>query len=233
MAALSLMEGLNQPDIEDLESQKYAELLALARELGYTYKGNPKKAKVVKFIRQSVACGLAKGKENSTVTFAPDTAAAESSVEAVVPPKYAAAAKTPMPKLASKVRKTPNFTKLHAAEFAKMKSVVDCTARRNILLSTSAAGRSLQTPKSASCIPRLAVKASAAGALQTPKAASRIPRLTVCKAKTVPLREPVRARIDPSQRTAVRQSQARTILGKVRSNRRFDLLMAKRGLVCD
>ncbi|XP_075557038.1 uncharacterized protein LOC142589517 [Dermacentor variabilis] len=231
MAALSLMEGLNQADIEDLESQKYAELLALARELGYTYKGNPKKAKVVKFIRQSVACGLAKGKENSTVTFAPDTAAAESSVEAVVPPKCAVAAKTT--KLASKVRKTPNFTKLHAAEFAKMKSLVDCTARRNILLSTSAAGRSLQTPKSASRIPRLAVKASAAGALQTPKAASRIPRLTMCKAKTVPLREPVRARIDPSQRMAARQNQARTILGKVRSNRRFDLLMAKRGLVCD
>lgn len=224
--------------LEQLESQKYAELLALARELGYTCKGNPKKAKVVKFIRQSVACGLAKGKENSNVTFAPDAAAATLSPEAAQPvgaglPKRAVATNTPVPKSASKVRKTPNFSKLHAAEFAKMKSVVDCTARRNILVGTSAAGRSLQTPKSASRIPRPNTKANAGGVLQTPKAASRIPKLTVSKAKTVPLREPVRVRIEPSQRMATRQNKARTILGKVRSNRRFDLLMAKRGLVCD
>lgn len=218
------MEG--QLDVDDLESQKYAELLALARELGFTCKGNPKKAKVVKFIRQSVACGLVKGKENSSVTFALDTATAESSPESVQP-KRAVAAKTPVSKSASKVKKTPNFSKLHAAEFAKMKSVVDCAARCNILVSSSS-----RTPKSASRIPRLNGLPNT-NTLQTPKVASRIPRLTVNKAKTVPLREPVRARIDPSQRTAARQHQVRTILGKVRSNRRFDLLMAKRGLVCD
>ncbi|KAH6927174.1 hypothetical protein HPB50_000137 [Hyalomma asiaticum] len=232
------MEGLHSKlDVDDLESQKYAELLALARELGYTCKGNPKKAKVVKFIRQSVACGLLKGgKENSSVTFAPEPEMADSSPKStqpldVVPPKHAVAAKTPLSKPASKVKKTPNFSKLHAAEFAKMKSVVDCAARRNLL---SCSGRSLQAPRSASRIPRLNCLPDAnTAAAQTPKVASRIPRLTVNKAKTVPLREPVRARIDPSQRTAARQNQARTILGKVRSNRRFDLLMAKRGLVCD
>uniref|UniRef100_A0A6M2CTC5 Protein ovary overexpressed n=1 Tax=Rhipicephalus microplus TaxID=6941 RepID=A0A6M2CTC5_RHIMP len=222
------MEG--QLNVDDLESQQYAKLLALARELGYTCKGNPKKAKVVKFIRQSVACGLVKGKENSSVTFAPDTTAAESSPEFVqpvdvAPPKRAVAAnRTPGPKSASKVKKTPNFSKLHAAEFDKMKSVVDCAARRNIL--ASSAGR---TPQSAARLNNIPHPDTS----QTPKAASRIPRLIVNKAKTVPLREPVRARISPSQRTATRQRQVRTILGKVRSNRRFDLLMAKRGFVCD
>lgn len=222
------MEG----QLDDFESQKYVELLALARELGFTCKGNPKKAKVVKFIRQSVACGLVKGKENRSVTFALDTTTAQSSPESVQPvdmvqPKHAVAAKTPVSKSASKVKKTPNFSRLHAAEFAKMKSVVDCAARRNILVSSSS-----RTPKSASRMPRLNGLPNT-NTLQTPKVASRIPRLAVNKAKTVPLREPVRARIDPSQRMAARQHQVRTILGKVRSNRRFDLLMAKRGLVCD
>lgn len=205
-------------NIDDLESQKYAELLALARELGYTCKGNPKKAKVVKFIRQSVAVGSAQGKENKEVKFAPNAHDVtdpdlEETQPAAVPvsPKHARP-KTPGLKSSSKVKKTPNFAKLHAAEFAKMKSLTECSVRRNIL--SKAAG--------------------ASGTLQTPKATtSRIPRLMMKKAKTEPLKMPVRERIDPARRTAARQHQARTILGKVRSNRRFDLLMAKRGLVCD
>ncbi|KAK8759265.1 hypothetical protein V5799_003109 [Amblyomma americanum] len=204
-------------NIDDLESQKYAELLALARELGYTCKGNPKKAKVVKFIRQSVAVGPVHGKENK-VTFASEAHDVSGPDLEETPPAAASASpknaqpKTPGVKSSSKVKKTPNFSKLHAAEFAKMKSLTECAARRNILANGT----------------------GASGASQTPKATtSRIPRLMLKKAKTEPLKMPVRERIAPNHRASARQHQARTILGKVRSNRRFDLLMAKRGLTCD
>ncbi|KAK8778139.1 hypothetical protein V5799_020517 [Amblyomma americanum] len=41
--------------------------------------------------------------------------------------------KTPKQKSSSKVKRVPNFARLHATEFNKMKSVADCVARRNIL----------------------------------------------------------------------------------------------------
>lgn len=209
-------------DLEQLEAQKYAELLALARELGYTCKGNPKKAKVVKFIRQSVAMGLPPEKENS-VKFAmgppggPSPPAESQPTEETprsVSPKTSrprtprpglsktprpGSSKTPSSTAKSRVTKTPNFTKLHAAQFAKMKSIVDCAAKA-------------QTPK---------------------PAASRIPRLLLAKAKTEPLRNPIRARVGTTQRAEIRQIEARRILGGSRSNRRFDLIMARRGIVCD
>ncbi|KAH9365062.1 hypothetical protein HPB48_021870 [Haemaphysalis longicornis] len=117
--------------------------------------------------------------------------------------------KTPSTAAKSRVKKTPNFTKLHAAQFAKMKSVVDCAAKRTIL-------------------------PGAAAKPQTPKpVASRIPRLLLAKAKTEPLRNPIRARVGTGERATVRQIEARRILGGSRSNRRFDLVMARRGIVCD
>ncbi|XP_077489845.1 uncharacterized protein LOC144100832 [Amblyomma americanum] len=213
-------------NIDDLESQKYAELLALARELGYTCKGNPKKAKVVKFIRQSVAVGPVHGKENRVMFASEAHDVTGPDLEETPPAAASASPKNAQPKTPgvkssskvkktpniSKVKKTPNFPKLHAAEFAKMKSLTECAARRNILANGT----------------------GASGASQTPKATtSRIPRLMLKKAKTEPLKMPVRERIAPNHRASARQHQARTILGKVRSNRRFDLLMAKRGLTCD
>ncbi|XP_077553563.1 uncharacterized protein LOC144168420 [Haemaphysalis longicornis] len=209
-------------DLDQLQAQKYAQLLALARELGYTCKRNVKKAKVVKFVQQAVSMGLANGKASAnSVRFAmvPPDEPCPPAVPPSAPPKKETRRpqKSPEPgpsktaSIATKswVKKTPQFNKLHAAQFAKMKSIVDCAAKRTVLLDADAKP---QTPK---------------------PAASRIPRLLLAKAKTEPLRNPIRARVETGERVAVRQTEYRRILGESRSNRRFDLLMARRGIVCD
>lgn len=228
------MASIDVDELDELETRKYAYLLDLAKELGFTCKGNPKKARVIKFIRQSVVPGLLeKENEDSPVVEKPavpkgvgPTPAAQEKAVPTKPDGGGSVPPTPSGSRPHRPGQTPNFAKIHRAAFAKLKSITEYASQKDP-----------KTPLAKSRIPKYKPKKatpaqSLAKEKRGPKDTQRV--LPKRKSKTAESNSATNWAAATLNKAAtavqtIRQG-SRLILGQVRSNRRFDLLLAKRGI---
>ncbi|CAN8030646.1 unnamed protein product [Ixodes persulcatus] len=231
------MASTDKPDeVDGLESRKYAYLLDLARELGFTCKGNSKKARVIKFIRQSALHALHETGTNDRSLFeaertVPEAAYSTAAMPKPARPKAGGVSISPTPSSSRPRRhgQTLKFAQIHQAAFDKTKSTKEYASQKT------------KTPSAKSRIP----KASLRRGLQAP---SRIPKLKP-KSKLAPkdtrsLAATERTTLKSNSATAwlagsavkaaaaseSRRQRNRVILGQVRSNRQFDLMLKNRGI---
>ncbi|CAN8003050.1 unnamed protein product [Ixodes hexagonus] len=222
------MAAIEPDELNELETRKYAYLLDLAKELGFTCKGNPKKARVIKFIRQSVLPGLQeKGNpalpEDAVPTPAPTPAKRKPALKKAdgrgsVPP-------TPSSSRLHPPGKTPNFAKIHQAAFDKLKSIDQYASQKT---KTPSVKSRIPKPKFFNNVP-------APPPVSKPTQAPKDVRRVAAKDRTTARSNSATTWAAASSTKAAmavetRRQRNRVILGQVRSNRRFDLLLANRGI---
>ncbi|XP_064479975.1 nucleolar and spindle-associated protein 1-like [Ornithodoros turicata] len=233
-----------------LEEKSYADLVYLAKDIGLIKKGRLKKAALIKMLRKSIAPAAFKTAQSqhdcssvsdnnqdreatgSTTSLGPaqttdDTKKATVDVPPqetprAAPKKQQSIGKTPrarttprntprvpctpsrMPstKAIVKARPTPNFARIHEKAFDKMESIDSYVARKQ--------------------------RGAAAFV-------SRIPKRAVAKKVSPKSIRPgphklQRENDESSGFVPILRERNRMVLGKVRSNRRFDLLLSHRGI---
>ncbi|EEC17273.1 nucleolar and spindle-associated protein 1 [Ixodes scapularis] len=219
-----------EPDeLNELESRKYAYLLDLARELGFTCKGNPKKARVIKFIRQSVLPALHEKENGETERAVLEVANLSKAKPKPAPPKAGgvAVSSTPSSSRPRRPGQTPNFARIHQAAFNKMKSIDEYASQRT------------KTPSAKSRIPTAHLPRGVQASSRIPKPKSKLapkePRRLAAKERTTLKSNsatawPAGSAVKAAAATELRRQKNRFILGQVRSNRHFDLMLANRGI---
>ncbi|KAM7296481.1 uncharacterized protein ISCGN_021639 [Ixodes scapularis] len=269
------VDSIQRYEVDKLESRKYAYLLDLARELGFFCKGNPKKARVIKFIRQSALHPLHE-KENDQSLLEVERAVPEAANSTAAMPKPArpkadevSISPTPSSSRPRRHGYTLKFAHIYPVAFVKAKSTKEYgslntkTPSVKSWIPKSSLRRWLQAP---SRIPKLKPKSTKEYASQktkTPSVNSRIPKASLRRGLQAPSRIPKlkpksklapkdTRRLAATERTTLKSNSAtawlagsavkaaattesrrqrnRVILGQVRSNRQFDLMLENRGI---